>query len=280
MTQTTRDLTRAARSLLFVPGTRPDRFARAADSGADAVIIDLEDAVSEGDKHDARTAAAHYVARARSLVRINGAGTDWHEQDLMSLIGADGLAGVVVPKAETVEQLVAVREALGGNVPVLALIETAAGLRDAPVLAQVPGLTRLLLGHLDLCLSLGVPSPANRLALLYARSQLVVASRAAGLPGPVDGVQPNIDDDRATAADAAHAVELGFEGKLCVHPRQVPIVHDALRPAASEVEWASRIVIAAGGSAGGALRVNGEMIDKPRLELAHRILDRAGGDAS
>jgi citrate lyase subunit beta / citryl-CoA lyase len=264
-----------ARTLLFVPGTRADRFAKAAASGADAVIIDLEDAVAPQDKVGARTAAAGHVSAHKALVRVNAVGTPWHDDDLAVLAGAASLAGVVLPKTESAEHVAAVVAVLGPHIPVFALLESARGVRDAGLIAQAPGVARLLFGNLDFCLDAGIPQHGDEQALLFARSNVVVAARAAGLPGPVDGVQPDIDDDDATLAAAHRAAALGFSGTMCLHPRQVPLVNSVFAPSAGELRWARRVLDLAADSAGAALRVDGEMIDKPRLELARRILAAA-----
>jgi citrate lyase subunit beta / citryl-CoA lyase len=262
----------AARSFLFVPGTRPDRFAKAAASGADAVILDLEDAVAPQDKADARALVADHVGDQQVLVRVNGAATPWFADDLAALAGAGRPAGIVLPKAESPEQVAAVVAALGRRVPIFALIESARGVRDANLIAQTPGVTRVMFGNLDFALDSGINvRSADERELLFARSALVIASRAAGLPGPVDGVQPDIVNDAATGAAARSAVDLGFTGKLCIHPRQIPLVHSAFEPSADELRWAARVLESAGDSGGGAARLDGEMIDAPRLELARRI---------
>ncbi len=265
-----------ARTLLFVPASRPDRFGKAAASGADAVIIDLEDAVAPREKSLARAAAAQHVSGGPgAYVRVNAFGTPWHEEDLAALRGATSLAGVVLPKAESAEHVASVASVLG-DVPVLALLETARGVRDASVLADLPQVARLLFGNVDFSLDLGLnPGGGSREALLFARSRIVVASRAAGLPGPADGVQPLLDDDGATAAEARYAASLGFTGKLCLHPRQVAPTRNAFLPSAEERDWAARVLALAGDTEGAAVRVDGEMVDKPRLELARQLLARS-----
>lgn len=264
-----------ARTFLFVPGTRPDRFAKATASGADAVILDLEDAVSAPDKAGAREAAARFVSAHPALVRINSVGTPWHGHDLAALRGSEHLTGIVLPKAESPQQIDAVARAVGPGVPVFALLETAVGIRDAVRIAQAPGTARLLFGDLDFRLDVGIPHrEGNDQALLFARSAIVIAARAAGLPGPVDGVQPEIDNDAKTLETARRAAGLGFSGKLCLHPRQVPLVHTAFAPTTPELRWAREVLDSAAGATG-AVRVGGEMIDKPRVELAQRMVDAA-----
>ncbi len=264
-----------ARSLLFVPGTRPERFATAAASGADVVIVDLEDAVAPDDKGDARKAAAAWVQEHPAVVRINGAQTRWYAEDVAAVTGARQLRGVIVPKAEEPDRIAALVSALG-DVPVLALVESAKGLRAVDAIAAVLGVARLLFGNLDYALDVGVTvRPSEEPQLLFARSALVNASRAAGLPGPVEGVSPAIADLAALVAATSRSIDLGFTGKLCIHPRHVQPIHDAMRPADEELAWAARVVEAAVESAGAAVRVDGEMVDRPRLELARRLLARA-----
>jgi citrate lyase subunit beta / citryl-CoA lyase len=271
----------AARSLLFVPGSRPDRFAKAAASGADAVILDLEDAVAPPDKATARAAAADWLARHPATVRINPPGTPWHADDLAALAEARQLAGVVLPKAESADDVRGLTAALPGTrpvPPVLALVETARGIRDAALIAELPGVSRLAFGSFDFCLDAGITVAADdERELLHARSTLVVASRAAGLPGPVDGVHARLDDPAGLHAATRRSSDLGFTGRLCVHPGQVPVVHEALRPDPARLAWARRVVDAAGGTGGAAVRVDGQMIDAPRLAEARRLLALAGG---
>jgi citrate lyase subunit beta / citryl-CoA lyase len=262
-----------ARTFLFVPASRPDRFEKAASSGADAIIIDLEDAVNSEGKADARIAAADYVTSKPALIRINGASSQWFDDDVTQLVGAARLAGVVLPKTESPRDVATVRSSFGTDVPIFAMIESARGLVNLLEIAQETGLARLMFGNLDFALDVGITvrSPDEH-ELLYARSSLAVASRFAGLPGPVDGVQPKIDDDAATAASALRGVDLGFTGKLCLHPRQLPIVDAAFAPSDDDIDWAREVLRVAGNSNGSAVRVGGEMIDAPQLDLARRII--------
>jgi citrate lyase subunit beta/citryl-CoA lyase len=254
---------------LFVPGNRPERFAKAAASGADAVIIDLEDAVAPEEKEAARRAAAAVALEGiEVLVRINAAGTPWHAEDLAALASAR-IAGIILPKAEDPATLAAIRAALGDGRAVIALVESACGIAAARKLAR--GAARLAFGSIDFAADLGCAHTRN--ALLMARLELVLASRLAGIAAPIDGVTATISDDTLTEADARHAAELGFGGKLCIHPRQVAPALRGFAPDAEEVEWA-RKVIAAGGE--GAVAVGGMMIDAPVRLRAERILSRAG----
>lgn len=260
-----------ARSLLFVPGDRPDRFDRAAASGADLVVCDLEDAVAGAAKDTAREQVTGWLDTGGSAaVRINAAGTPWYAADCAALRGLDGLSAVMVPKAEDPDALGSLAASLG-DIPVVALVETALGLHRVVDLASVPGVVRLAFGSVDFALDTGCAQDDT--ALLHARSSLVVASRVAGVAQPVDGVTVALDDPDAAGRDATQARRLGFTGKLCVHPRQVPAVNAAFTPSAEEVDRARRVVAAAGD--GAASRVDGEMVDVPVLERSRRILDQA-----
>jgi citrate lyase subunit beta/citryl-CoA lyase len=176
----------------------------------------------------------------------------------------------MVPKAEDAEALSRLASGLGA--PVIALVETAVGVLRAPELAAAGGVERLAFGHLDFILDIDATDDAS--ALLLARSTLVLASRAARIYGPIDGVTARLDDVSATLADARVSRKLGFTGKLCLHPRQVSAVHQAYLPSGEEVGWASAIVAEA--TSGAAARVGGQLVDEPILRRAYRIRERAG----
>jgi citrate lyase subunit beta/citryl-CoA lyase len=260
-----------ARSWLFVPATRPDRFDKAAASGADVVVVDLEDAVPAADKAGARSQVAAWLAGGGvGAVRVNPADSPHHAEDVAAVAGLPGLRAVLVPMAESAEALGAVHDSLGPDVAVVAQVETARGLLRAVDLASAPGVVRLAFGHLDFALDIdAAPEPE---ALAHARGVLVVASRGAGAAGPVDSVTTDLDDDRATRQDAERARALGFTGKLCIHPRQVHAVNEAMSPTPEQVAWAES-VLAAGT---GAVRLDGQMVDAPVVTRAERILRRAG----
>lgn len=262
---------RDARTFLFVPGSRPDRFDRAAASGADVVILDLEDAVESAAKESARSEVGAWLAGGASgIVRLNAHGTPWYAGDCDVLAGVPGLAGVMLPKAEDPAALADLSARLGGDVPIVALVETAVGVRGASRVAAASGVVRLAFGSVDLAVDLGCDH--SRDALLLARSALVVASRAAGLPAPVDGVTTDLDDASVAGDDARYARSLGFGGKLCIHPRQLEPVSSAFAPTPAEVAWATRVAAAA--ADGRAQRVDGAMVDRPVLERARRILSQ------
>ncbi|MCR0981329.1 HpcH/HpaI aldolase/citrate lyase family protein [Roseomonas populi] len=253
---------------LFVPGHRPERFAKAAAAGADAVIIDLEDAVPPEEKAAARANAA--AARLDGIpvyVRINPAGTRWYSEDVAALADAD-LAGILLPKAESPATIDAMRRLIG-VLDVIPLIESARGLAAVREIAA-GGAAALAFGSLDFAADLGCAH--TRQALLAARSELVLASRLAGIGAPLDGVTARINEDALAEDDARHAAELGFGGKLVIHPRQVAPVLRGFAPGPGEVEWARRVMDAGGG---GAVSVDGMMIDAPVRMRAERILARA-----
>lgn len=264
------DAVRSASTFLFVPADRPERFVKAAETGAGLVILDLEDAVAPENKDEARANAAAWAATGTvCAVRVNAAGSPWHDADLAALAPLG--CALVLPKAQDAADVRRVADAAAGT-GVIALIETARGILDAAAIAGTDGVDRLAIGTFDLAAELGV-DPADREALLVTRTALVLASAAAGLPGPVDGVTAGIDDPERLTDDATHGRRLGFTGKLCIHPRQVAVVAEALRPSAEEHAWAESVIAAAGAAGeGGVAVVNGAMVDKPVLDRATRIL--------
>ncbi len=259
-----------ALSYLFVPADQPERFAKALASGAQAVIVDLEDAVAPEAKAAARSALSDWLhsSAAQSVhVRINACGTPWHEADL-ALCTRPAVAAIVLPKAESPAQIDILTRVTGK--PVLPLIETAAGLAAARQIAQAAGVQRLVFGSIDFQADLGIEGEDD--ALLAFRSELVLASRLAQRLPPVDGVTTALDDAQAIARDTARARRLGFGAKLCIHPRQVAAVHAGLRPSSEELNWARRVLAAAQASGGAAVAVDGKMVDAPVLLRAQRLL--------
>jgi citrate lyase subunit beta / citryl-CoA lyase len=265
-----------ARSFLFVPGHRPERFAKALARGADAVIIDLEDAVPLDAKDTARSALLSAWAdfdadqRARLLVRVNPAGTPWHEADLAAVASLSGLGALMLPKAENPQQLEHAFTACG--VPVLPLIESAEGVGQMEPIARASGVLRLGLGHIDLQADLGMRCGPDEAEIAPIRLAMLVASRRAHLPTPVDGVTTATTDADVLARDAQRSRRFGFGAKLCIHPAQVAGVHQALAPTEAECDWARRVLAAEVAAGGGAFSVDGKMVDPPVLLLARQIL--------
>ncbi|GLY92535.1 HpcH/HpaI aldolase/citrate lyase family protein [Actinoallomurus iriomotensis] len=265
------DLSRAS-TFLFVPGDRPERFDKAQASGADVVIIDLEDGVAPSQREKARAHVVSWLSTGRqAAVRISAIGTEDHLLDLAAL--RCGIEAVVVPKSESAADLARVASALSNEVKIVALIETARGVVEATNLAAATAVVRLALGNVDLAAEIGV-DPDDHQALLHVRSQLSLASSAAGLTGPIDGVTTAIRDTHRVHADAQHGASLGFRGKLCIHPHQVSQARAGLAPSAQQVAWAESILAEV---ANGAARVVGEaMVDRPVEERARDILWRSG----
>lgn len=263
-----------ATTFLFVPGDRPERFDRACASGADVVVIDLEDGVAPDRKAAARDAIRRWRTQvpASVIVRISPLGTPEAADDLAMLTSLPTRVSVVVSKAESPAGLASLGQRLSGA-SVLALIETAAGIAVVRELAQAPGVRRLIFGHLDYAADLDVPATGP--LMTHARCEIVVASRAAGLAPPIDGVTTELDDMDAVLRDARAARALGFGGKLCLNPRQVAPVADAFAPAEGEVTWARRVLDAAEKAGDGAVRVGTEMIDAPVLKRARAVLARS-----
>lgn len=282
-----------ARSLLFVPGDRPDRYARAAASGAHAVILDLEDAVAPAAKAQARADVAAWLAQGgQGIVRINAADTEWYQEDVRALHGLQGQqeqqgqhglqvqqgapgAAVMLPKADaaTVAQTV---QALPGR-PIISLLETVRGYMDLHKMARLPGVARIAFGSVDFAVDSGIADEGD--AMTAIRTEIVLACRHAGLAAPIDGVSLEFNDPEQMQADARRARQLGFGGKLCIHPRQVGAVNAAFLPTADEQDWARRVLAAFDASHGAATALDGKMIDKPVVERARRIAAESRGAA-
>lgn len=252
------------RAPLFVPANRPERFAKAAASGADAVILDLEDAVAQDDKATARGMVESGFTDLPVILRVNAMGTDWHEDDIAAA-RALPLATILLPKSEEPDMIAALASKLGG-MPLLALIESARGLANARAIAATEGVARLVFGSIDYCADLGCAH--LREVLLPARAELVLASRLAGIAAPIDGVTADLSDPEITRADARHARDLGMTGKLCIHPRQIAPVRAAFLPSEAEIDWARRVLA----SGDGAVAVDGAMVDEPVRIRARAIL--------
>lgn len=267
------------RSALFVPGNRPERFAKALATEADAVIIDLEDAVPQDAKLEAREHLSRFAAEqpdARFLVRTNAADTPWFEGDLELCKSIPGIEGVVLPKAESAEQIARVRQVTGKAV--IPILESAKGVLAIEALAQAEGVQRLAFGYLDLMLDTGTrPDTAGaRLLLDHIRCRLLLGSAAAGIQPPLDGVHPDFRDADTLAAIATQVRDMGFAGVLCIHPAQVSVVHAAFAPSEQEREWAKRVVGEHERTGSAAFQLDGKMVDAPVIERARRILALAG----
>jgi citrate lyase subunit beta/citryl-CoA lyase len=265
---------------LFVPGTRPERFNKALDSGANAVVLDLEDAVPEEDKELARnairTAWPTFSAeqKNRLVIRSNSPGSKFYAADLI-LAQKLNVACILIPKSESQDQINGAALVLP-NTAIIPMIETAIGLDQLREIANSNQVIRLALGNLDLQADLGMVCDQDETQLQTARYQIVLASRLAQIAPPIDGVTPSTDDVERINRDAQRAKAMGFGGKLCIHPKQVALVKSAFMPSQEELAWAQRVIDADQASKGGAVKLDGRMIDRPVVLLAQRTLALAG----
>ena len=263
------------RSALFVPGSRPERFAKALAAGADAVIVDFEDAVEEPLKRQARDNLHAFLdqnPQASVWVRVNAPEHPEHAADLRWCASRPGVAGIVLPKVESAAHVAAVW--LMGK-PIWPIIESAKGLLALEQIAHSQGVERLSFGSLDLALDLNLNTgTAAALGFLdQARMAVQLHSRGADLLPPLDGVYPAIGDPDGLEQAVRHAYDMGYGGALCIHPKQIPIIHAALVPSADDLAWAQKVVhtsIAVHGA--GAFQLDGQMIDAPVLLRAQRLL--------
>ncbi|MGO1543449.1 MAG: HpcH/HpaI aldolase/citrate lyase family protein [Gulosibacter sp.] len=272
-----------ARTALFVPATRPDRIAKAFAAGADAVIVDLEDAVAPEAKAEARATLGEVLsnpgefgletaedARQTLTVRLNSPLSDEGARDrewlASGVLDSGGLDSVLIAKAESSQEVDLVAQALGASATtILPLVESPAGVVAAQELAAHPRVSRLALGAIDLALELGCEPRSTTVD--YVRAQLVIASALAGKQGPLDSPSPEFKDDELVRSDTEHAKRSGCTGKLCIHPRQVVIVADVFAPSDEELDWARRVL-----EVGTLGQVDGQMVDRPVILRAQRIL--------
>lgn len=281
------------RSVLFSPGDRPALMRKAPGVGADAVVFDLEDAVAPDRKEEARAAVREVLTADRFdpdcevCVRLT---VEEPTRDLDVLVGTgdrngdEGNGGgselrldaLVLPKvdsARTVEHRAALARSRGLEVPILALVETAAGVLAAEEIAAADATDALIFGAEDLAADVGAARTAEGTEVLYAREHVVLAASAAGVDA-IDTVYTDFEDDDGLRDEASFARQLGFDGKLAIHPAQVSIVNGAFTPSESELEWARRVLVAreeADVDARGVFEVDGEMIDRPLIARAERI---------
>jgi citrate lyase beta subunit len=263
------------RSLLFAPGSDERKLTRALETEADLVVADLEDAVAPAEKAAARELTCRLFAGSGSscakAIRVNGADTEYFDADLAAIAGLE-LDAIVLPKASP-----SAVEALGPQgPPVLAIVETAQGLRLAYEIACAPRVASLILGAVDLGAELRLEPRPDGQEVLYARSKLVVDSVAAGRPGPIDVVYLGTRDEEGLEREALLARSLGMRAKACIHPAQLPIVNRVFAPSEEQLAWARDVVAAydrALADGRGAVALNGEMIDAPVVERARRLLE-------
>lgn len=284
------------RSYLYAPGSSPRIAEKAIRAGADAVVLDLEDAVAPGEKASARRAVAQLIERARDdcgaelHVRVNHRPGSFDTDDLAAVV-APGLSGLRLPKATCADEIRAVAELLdelepragigSGHIRLYATVESAAGALAATELACAPRVERLAFGATDFLADIGSPGSVDGPATLLARSALVLASRAANINAPIDTVYTRLDDEDGLRRSALSARELGFFGKSVIHPRQLAIVHEVFTPTAEDVERAQSVIEeseAAGARGVAATRLGGDFIDPAVVARARRVLEIAGAN--
>jgi citrate lyase subunit beta/citryl-CoA lyase len=265
---------------LFVPANQPERYGKALASGAQGVIIDLEDAVGLDDKPKARDLLKQHWSsisdsdKQRIVVRCNAPGSPFYAADLV-LIKELQVPCLMIPKTETCDHINGAAEEL----PITAfipMIETPLGLHHLNEIAGSQQVLRLALGNFDMQVELGISCDENETELNTARFMMTLASKLAQIAPPIDGVTPAIDDEVKIFAHAQKAKRFGFGAKLCIHPRQIPAVKQAFTPTPPEIDWAQRVIAADKASGGQAAKVDGKMIDRPVVMLARRILSLAG----
>jgi citrate lyase subunit beta/citryl-CoA lyase len=257
------------RSWLFAPGHNERHLGKVFSVGADEVLLDLEDAVPADMKDRARDMVAGVIASHRAWVRVNRPMTETCERDLAAV--AARAAGLRIPKVESVEDVEWVRRR-APNLPLTATIESALGLVRAYEIASARGVVNLAYGGADLAVDLGIDE-AGEEETLYARSHLVIASRAAGIEAPSDGVYTNLNDDEGLRRAAERGRRLGFAGKSAIHPRQVPIINEVFSPNQADRAWAARVLVAYESSGGAATKLeDGTFVDTAVAERARRII--------
>jgi citrate lyase beta subunit len=266
-------------SLLFVPGSRPDRFAGALASGADAVCIDLEDSVPPADKAAAREAALAAIATddsGRLILRCNGLGTIEGVQDVDAIAtalarGARTPSLLLLPKAENAEQLTALAQQTGARLGLVPLIESPRGLRVAAAIGSVPGVVAMMFGGGDLSAELGVELAWEPLAV--ARGLFLLACAEAGVPA-IDVPWIRLDDAAGLEDETRRAKALGFAAKAAIHPAQIPTIHTVMRPTPDEIEEAHAAALAFAEAGGAAVRFRGRMLEAPVMRRYSRILEQ------
>jgi citrate lyase subunit beta / citryl-CoA lyase len=284
------------RTFLFAPGNHARRVEKALTLGADAVILDLEDAVAVSEKAATRAtvvAALQAPRRCRGYVRVNAAGTEWGFADLLAVV-RPGVDGIVLPKVEGADQLRAVEWAIGalerehglppGGIDLIPIIETALGFTQLEAIARAGTRTRrIAFGAGDFTLDLGMTWSRDEAELLPFRAGFVTISRAAGLEPPLDTVWVDLKDQEGFVRSVEHVRALGFQGKMCIHPDQVPLANRAFTPTEAQIAEARRVVAAfdeaeARGLA--SIQLEGRFIDYPIVHAARRVLEKAGAIAA
>ena len=264
---------RHPRSFLFVPANRVERFDKALNAGSDAVIIDLEDAVPSDLKVEARQQLSQWLQQnpeKQIMLRVNARQTAWFLDDI-ALIQYPNVSAIVLPKAESSADIEVITQTKA--IAVYPLIETPLGFAQVRQIAATEHVQALMFGSIDFQLEMGMNGGYQE--LLYFRNEIVLASKLAGIAAPVDGVTVDIKNDELLRLETTQAKNLGFAGKLCIHPLQINMVNQVLSPSPAEIEWAQRVVNAASEAQGQAVSLDGKMVDLPVIRKAEQILQQA-----
>lgn len=266
-------------TFLFVPGNRPERFAKAAQSGADNIIIDWEDAVAAGQKAQARKNAVEFAATHSGCsvwVRTNSARSEYFTDDVCALRSIKNISGVILSKSECIAEVAQLHNQTA--LPVVADIETAAGMANIAGIAQSQGLTALTYGCLDLANELGVRFGSAGAEILFdrLRSDLVLHSAINRLAAPIETTFPDFRNSAAFAAHLKRRLETGFGSVLCIHPQQIETAKRILTPSENDIAEAAEIVEFSEQSGDAVFQLNGKMVDAPVIEQARNLLFRSG----
>ena len=280
----------ALRSFLFAPGNHARRVEKALTLPADAVILDLEDAVAVSEKPATRDLVVQAFARTRHgklYVRVNAYATEWCYADIVAM-AQPGLDGVVLPKVESADQIQSVdwllsnlereRSLPPGGIDLIPIIETALGMSNIGVIAGSGSRTkRLAFGAGDYTLDLGMVWSRDEIELAPARAAVVMASRAAGIDPPLDTVWADLRDAEGFARSAERAAALGFQGKMCIHPDQIAVTNAAFSPSDQQLAWARRVIAAFGEAEAkglASIQLDGQFIDYPIVQRARQVVAR------
>lgn len=277
---------RPRRSVLFMPGSNARALEKARTLPADALILDLEDAVAPEAKAEARGGVLAAVraggyGRREVIVRVNGPGTPWGADDLTAVAHA-GVDAVLLPKVESADTVTAAAAAVGPTPAIWCMLETPRGILNAPSIAAAPGVAALVVGTSDLGKDLHARPTRDRLPLLTSLQLCVLAARAAGITA-LDGVHLDLDDEDGFVAACRQAADLGFDGKTLIHPRQIATANQVFAPAESEVDWARRVIAAHADAVArgrGVVVLDGRLIEHLHVDDARRILALADAIAA
>lgn len=258
------------RSFLFVPANRTERYSKALNSGSDAVIIDLEDAIPTEHKLNSRALLKQWLLdhpTEKVMIRVNAEQSEWFNDDIQ-LAQIPNVIAIVLPKAEQQQAFTAIQSIR--NIDIYPIIETPYGMAHVEKIAQFPAVKALMFGSIDFQLEMDMSG--DFLELMYFRNRIVLASKLAGIASPIDGVTADFANTELNQTETLQAKKLGYQGKLCIHPSQVSVVNQAFIPSAEEIQWAQQVMNAVHLAQGQTISLNGKMIDKPIISKAEKIL--------